>query len=70
VQAAPINNKSKVDDVSEPSINIGPIKHGLNVIIKDDDSSVGNIFCFGTFADKQTGILYSDLTGSFPYMFL
>jgi hypothetical protein len=70
VQAAPINNESKVDDVSEPSINIGPIKHGLNVIVEDDDSSVGNIFCFGAFADKRTGILYNDLTGSIPYMSL
>ncbi len=70
VQAAPINNKSKVDDVLEPSINVGPIKHSPNVIVKDDDSSVGNIFCFGLFADKRTGILYNDFTGLFPYMSL
>jgi hypothetical protein len=70
VQAARINNKSKVDDVSEPSINAGPIKHGLNVVVEDDDSSIGNIFCFGTFADKQTGLLYNNLTGSFPYLSL
>ena len=70
VQAAPINNKSKVDDASEPLINVGPIKHGPNVIGKDDDSSIGNIFCLGAFADKRTGILYNDLTRSFPYMSL
>ncbi len=70
VQAAPINNKSKVDDVLEPLINVGPIKHGPNVIVEDDDSSVGNIFCFGTFTDKQTGILYNNLTGLFPYISL
>ncbi len=70
VQAAPIDNKSKVDDVSEPLINAGPIKHGPNVIIEDNESSIGNIFCFGAFADKQTGILYNDLTRLFPYMSL
>ncbi len=70
VQAAPIDNNSKVDDVSEPLINVGPIKHSPNVIVKDDDSSVGNIFCFGTFADKRTGILYNNLIGLFPYMSL
>ena len=40
------------------------------IIIEDDDSSVGNIFCFAAFADKRTGVLYNDLTGSFPYMSL
>jgi hypothetical protein len=70
VQAAPINNESKVDDVLEPLFNVGPIEHGPNVIVQDNDSSIGNIFCFGPFADKQTGILYNNLTGSFPYMSL
>ncbi len=70
MQTAPINDESEVDDVSEPLINVGPIKHSPNVIVEDDDSSDGNIFCFGAFADKQTGILYNDLTGSFPYMSL
>ena len=27
-------------------------------------------FCFAAFADKRTGVLYNDLTGSFPYMSL
>jgi hypothetical protein len=70
VQAAPIDNESKVDDVSEPLINVRPIEQGPNVIIEDNDSSVGNIFCFSAFADKWTGILYNNLTGSFPYMSL
>ncbi len=69
-QAVPIDNKSNMDDLSEPWVNIGPPKHGPNVIVDDNDSSIGNIFCFGAFADKQTGILYNDLTGSFPYMSL
>ncbi len=28
------------------------------------------MFCFGAFADKQTGVMYSDLMGNFPYMSL
>ncbi len=70
MQAAPINDKSKVDDVLEPLINVGPIEHGPNVIVEDDDSFVGKNFCFGAFADKQTGILYNNLTRLFPYMSL
>ncbi len=69
-QAAPINNESDMDDLSEPWVNVGLLEHGPNVIIDDNDSFVGNIFCFGAFADKQTEILYNDLTGSFPYMSL
>ncbi len=45
-------------------------KSGPNVTIEDNDSSLQNIFCFSTFADKRTGILYNDLTGLFPYMSL
>jgi hypothetical protein len=51
IQAAPINNKSKGDDSSAPQIHIGPIGHGPNYIVEDEDSSIGNIFCFGAFAD-------------------
>jgi hypothetical protein len=51
-QAAPIDNESNMDDLSEPWVNVGPPKHGPNVIIDDNDSSVGNIFCFSAFADK------------------
>jgi len=40
-------------------------------LIKDDVSSRdGNIFCFGAFADKHTGVVYSNFTGTFPYMSL
>jgi hypothetical protein len=28
------------------------------------------IFCFGTFADKNTGIIYNDCRGEFPYVSL
>jgi hypothetical protein len=30
----------------------------------------GNMFCFSAFADKHTGTLYNNLTGSFPFMSL
>jgi hypothetical protein len=70
IQAAPINNKSKGDNNPAPLIHIGPLGHGPNYIVEDEDSSIGNIFCFGAFADKRTGMLYSDLAGLFPYMSL
>ncbi len=36
----------------------------------DDDASIAKVFCFGAFADKQSGVMYNDLTGSFPFMTL
>ncbi len=59
-----------MDNLSEPWVNVGPPKHGPNVIVDNDDSSIGNVFCFGAFADKRTGILYNNLTRLFPYMSL
>jgi hypothetical protein len=41
---------------------------GPNVIVDDNDKSIANIFCFGTFADKNSGVIYHDLTGLFPFM--
>ncbi len=36
----------------------------------DDDGyeSIANIFCFGVFADKNSGIVYHNLIGLFPFM--
>ncbi len=39
-------------------------------VIESDNNLDANVFIFATFADKQTGILYSDLTGTFPFMCL
>ena len=36
----------------------------------EDDASIANVFCFGAFAEKQSGVMYNDLTGSFPFMSL
>ena len=36
----------------------------------DSKGSIANVFVFGAFADKNNGIMYHDLTGSFPFMSL
>ncbi len=40
------------------------------IISDNDDESIANIFAFGAFADKNNGIVYHDLTGSFLFMSL
>ncbi len=37
---------------------------------EDEDESIANMFGFGAFADKNSGIVYHDLTGLFPFMSL
>jgi hypothetical protein len=39
-----------------------------NLIAMDDDESIANIFCFGAFADRNSGIVYHNLTSSFPFV--
>ncbi len=39
-----------------------------HVLDADVGGDTANIFCFGAFADKTSGIVYHDLTGSFPFM--
>jgi len=39
---------------------------GVNII--PDDESIANVFCFGAFVDKISGVIYNDLTGNFPFM--
>ena len=36
----------------------------------EDDASTANVFCFGALADKQSSMIYNDLTGNFPFMSL
>ena len=36
----------------------------------NSEGSIANVFVFGAFADKNNGIVYHDLTGSFPFMSL
>jgi hypothetical protein len=47
---------------------IQDVHTGPNVIADDGDEPIANIFCFGAFADKTSGVVYHDLTGSFPFM--
>ena len=37
---------------------------------EEDDASIENVFCFGAFADKQSGVIYNNLTGNFLFMSL
>ncbi len=41
-----------------------------NLIGNDEDKSITNVFCFGAFADKNSGIVCHDLTGLFPFISL
>jgi hypothetical protein len=52
------------------NVAIAPQPRVATLIEPDDDDSKANIFCFAAFADKHTGVLYSDHTGSFPIMSL
>jgi len=36
--------------------------------IPDNDESIANVFCFGAFANKVSGVMYNDLTENFPFM--
>ena len=35
-----------------------------------DNESIASVYCFGAFADKNTGVIYNDCTGNFPFMSL
>jgi hypothetical protein len=37
---------------------------------KESTRSIANVFAYGAFADKRSGVVYHDLTGSFPFMLL
>jgi hypothetical protein len=37
-------------------------------IADDCNEMVANVFCFGAFADKHSGVLYNNLTGNFSFM--
>ncbi len=51
--------------------NAPPALHQPNLIVDNKiDKSIANVFAFGAFANKNSGIVYHDLTGSFPCMSL
>jgi hypothetical protein len=35
-----------------------------------EDKSITNVFCFGAFSGKNTGVMYNDCTRTFPFMSL
>jgi hypothetical protein len=51
-----------LDDFVPPAIP------GPNVIGNDCNESIANVFCFGVFADRHSGIVYNDLTGNFLFV--
>ncbi len=56
----PEYNDDKASNVNPP----------YNVIDNIEDHLIANVFCFGAFADKISGIVYNDCTGKFPVMSL
>jgi hypothetical protein len=64
-----ISIDKKIDNDSEDSIPFVQPSTIANVIESNDDSTA-NVFIFAAFADKRTGVLYSNLTGTFPFMSL
>ena len=53
----------------EPMPYNGPAYNArMEVSYIPDDESIANVFCFGAFADKVSGVVYNDLTGNFPFM--
>ncbi len=51
-----------MDDVVQPCPNL--------IMMDEDNITIANIFCFGAFGDKTSGIVYHDLTGLFPFISL
>jgi hypothetical protein len=58
----------------KPDANDDDDNSGINPrfnLIKDiDNHLLANVFCFGAFTNKITGVVYNDCTGKFPYMSL
>jgi hypothetical protein len=59
---------NKVPPYQGPAYNATIGGHNPNIIA--DDESIANVFCFGAFTEKITGVVYNDLTGNFPFMSL
>jgi hypothetical protein len=51
-----------------PVLNQAHVQVSPHMIVDDGNSSIANILCFGAFANTHTGIVYSNLTGNFPFM--
>ena len=51
-------------------MNEGTVQQPNLIGMDDNDTTIANVFCFGAFADKTSGIIYNDLTGSFLFVSL
>jgi hypothetical protein len=60
---------AKADNDSDMSFPVDVPSTFANVI-EDNDDSNACVFVFAAFVDTHTGIIYSDLTGTFPFMSL
>jgi hypothetical protein len=49
-------------------INVIPAISPAPNIINNNDESYANLFCFGVFAYRISGIVYNNLTDNFPFM--
>jgi hypothetical protein len=67
----------RVPDVTMPGLHSynneeerAPILPLHNLIDDIEDESTANVFCFGVFANKVSGVVYNNCMGDFPYMSL
>ena len=72
-----IQTPQRVPGVTMPELHLydneedrAPILPLHNLIDNIEDESIANVFCFGAFADKVSGVVYNVCTGDFPYMSL
>jgi hypothetical protein len=47
--------------------NVSGVNPPYNIINNIDNHSIANIFCFGAFADKISGVVYNNCTSKFSF---
>ena len=63
-------NEAMLEDDNSAMSHHTPSNTTANIIQSDETHEANNIFCYAALADKQTGTLYTDATGSLPVMSL
>jgi hypothetical protein len=72
-QPSPLMVDNEHECQQEPPRPQIPLALSPNVIEDDDMVNMminANLYCFAAFADKHTGTIYNDLTGTFPFISL
>ncbi len=71
----PVVTTTRLLDVVPPPVGrqlnfemVPPHIPGPVIIDDNGDKSCANVFCFGAFADRHSGVVYNDLTGNFPFV--